>query len=99
MDTETITVRDTIIVPEVHKDTIFNYFTKDTVIIREGALTVKYSYNSHDSTVFLKGKCDEQTIIKERTVEVNRFYPRENWYWWVLGGVGIALFLALRKRK
>lgn len=82
-NTETITVIDTIKVPEVHRDSLFFYNQKDTVIIRKDNLEIKYYY-SNDS-VYIDGKCKEVTIIKERTVTVNKFKPRETWFWWVIG--------------
>ncbi len=61
---DTIFKRDTIYTVSVEKDTVFNYYTKDTVVIREGKLTMKYFYNDHDSTVYLKGKCEADTVYK-----------------------------------
>ena len=61
---DTLVVRDTVRVQSVKKDTIFKYFQNDTVIIREGRLTMKYFYNSTDSTVYLSGKCDTVFVIR-----------------------------------
>jgi len=68
---------DTIVTLSVTTDTVFNYFQKDTVIIREGKLTMKYFYNSHDSTVFLRGKCDADTIYKEYVTQINNVSAKE----------------------
>jgi hypothetical protein len=69
---DTIRIKDTVYVPSVQTDTIFKYFQKDTVIIREGKLTMKYYYNNHDSTIYLSGKCDTLNIIREVPVVVEK---------------------------
>ena len=69
---DTVRVKDTVYVPSVQTDTIFKYYQKDTVIIREGKLTMKYYYNNHDSTVYLSGKCDTLNIIREVPVVVEK---------------------------
>lgn len=69
---DTVRVKDTVYVPSVETDTIFKYYQKDTVIIREGKLTMKYYYNNHDSTVYLSGKCDTLNIIREVPVIVEK---------------------------
>jgi hypothetical protein len=82
-DTETITVTDTIRVSEVRKDSLFFYNQKDTVIIQRDNLQIKYFY-SNDS-VYINGTCKEVTVIKERVVTVNKYKPKENyWYLWVI---------------
>lgn len=91
--TETITVHDTVVVPEVRTDSIFFYNQKDTVIITRDNLEIKYFYNN--DSVYIDGRCKEKTIIKERTVTVNKYKPREVWYWWV---IGILLLLMVLKR-
>jgi len=67
LEKDTVLVHDTFIVSQIKKDTIFKfqYFQKDTVIIKEGRLTMKYFYNTIDSTVYLSGKCDTVKIIRE----------------------------------
>lgn len=95
--TQTVTVHDTTYINKVEKDTIFNYFQKDTVIIREGRLTMKYFYNNHDSTVYLSGTCDTIKIVKEIPVVVEKTVISYDWFarfkWWIIGGV-VLLFLA-----
>jgi hypothetical protein len=92
-DTETITVHDTIKVPEVHRDSMFFYNQKDTVIITKDNLEIKYFY-SNDS-VYIDGRCKEKTIIKERTVTINKYKQNPTWYWWI---IGILVGLLLLKR-
>ena len=71
--TDTLLVHDTLITKEVKKDTIFKYFQRDTVIIREGKLTMKYYYQSHDSTVYLKGECASDTIVRVVKVPYTKY--------------------------
>lgn len=68
---DTIYRKDSVMIDRVTKDTVFKYFQRDTVVVREGRLTMKYFYNSHDSTVYLNGKCDTIKVIKEVPVVVN----------------------------
>lgn len=93
---DTIVRVDTVITKDVSTDTVFKYYTKDTVVIREGKLTVKYFYNSHDSTVFLQGKCDADTVIRKIPVIVNKY--KTSWYeskslWWLLFFVAAILIV------
>ena len=93
---DTILRVDTVITKDVSTDTVFKYYTKDTVVIREGKLTVKYFYNSHDSTVFLQGKCDADTVIRKVPVIVNKY--KTSWYeskslWWLLFFVAAILIV------
>lgn len=100
---DTLTVHDTLVTTEVKKDTVFKYFQRDTVIIREGKLTMKYFYNRHDSTVFQWGKCASDTIIKEikvpyekASIKVDYFPP---WLKYLVYGLLILgiVFWAYRK--
>jgi hypothetical protein len=77
---DTLLVHDTIVTQNVTKDTIFKYFTKDTVIVREGKLTMKYFYNSHDSTVYLNGRCAPDTIIREIRVTYDYVQPKVDYF-------------------
>jgi len=77
--TDTVYKKDSVFVDRVTKDTLFKYFQKDTVIVREGRLTMKYYYNSHDSTVYLNGKCDTIKIIREIPVQVNTTEIKESY--------------------
>lgn len=100
--TDVITLYDTIIVNSVTKDTVFKYFTKDTVIVKQKNLTVKYFYNIKDSTVYLKGNCKGDTVIKtikvpyEKTVIKVDYFPK--WIWWAIGII-LALGIVLRLLK
>lgn len=72
LEKDTIRVHDTIRIASVQKDTVFYYYQKDTVIIKEGRLTMKYFYNTTDSTVYLTGKCDTIRVVKEIQVPVEK---------------------------
>jgi len=76
---DTIYKKDSVFINSVKKDTVFNYFQRDTVIVREGRLTMKYFYNNHDSTVYLSGKCDTIKIEKEVPVIVNNTEIKESY--------------------
>jgi hypothetical protein len=77
------------------KDTIFNYLVKDTVIIREGGLTMKYFYNTHDSTVYLSGKCDTIYIPYTKDIPVNQILNEDSggFNWWLIACIVLALLL------
>ena len=74
LEKDTVLVHDTIRISKVTKDTVFkfDYIQKDTVIIKEGRLTMKYFYNTKDSTVYLNGKCDTIKIIREIPVPIEK---------------------------
>jgi len=63
---DTIHVFDTVRINSVSTFTVFENNRTDTVIIREGRLTMKYFYK--DSLVYLSGKCD--TIFLNRVIKV-----------------------------
>ena len=67
-----ITVHDTIYTERIVKDTIFSFTnSSDTVILKQNNLQIKYFYNTHDSTVYIKGECKTDTIYKDRIITVN----------------------------
>ena len=85
---DTMIVHDTVITRSVKTDTIFKYYTRDTVVIREGKLVMKYFYNSHDSTVYLNGNCKSDTIYVEKKVPFEKtivkidYFPK--WLMWCI---------------
>ena len=89
---DTTYIRDTIYSTSVDHDTTFFYNQKDTVVIREGRLVMKYFYN--DSTVYLKGECLTDTIYRDKIIITNSTELKpdifDKWKWWIVG-----LFLAL----
>lgn len=89
----------TVTTEKVERDTVFHYDQRDTVIIREGKLTVKYHYNNHDSTVYVTGKCDPEIIETKVPVVVNKYRQSIAWTWIILAAMGYALlFFLFRKR-
>lgn len=96
---ESLTQSDTVfktiekIVPRVHKDTIFNYLQTDTVIIKEGQLTMKYFYNTITKEVYLDGKCDTVKIKVKVPVVVNKTTYKSravNWNWLLTALIAVA---------
>ena len=75
---DTIYQTDSIFVDRVRKDTAFYFNQSDTVIIKEGRLTMKYFYR--DSTVYLSGTCDTIKLIREVPVIVNKTELKGNFW-------------------
>ena len=97
--TEVVTFHDTIYTERVVKDTIFSFTnSSDTVILKQDNLQIKYFYNTHDSTVYIKGECKTDTIYKDRIVTINnKTYEwslkeaiKSNLLW-----IGLILFIVL----
>lgn len=101
--TDTIYRHDTTFIRSVQTNTVFHYQQKDTVVIKEGRLTMKYFYNSHDSTVYLNGKCDTIRIIKELPYMVNTTELKpdliDKYKWWLIGLGLVLVGLALWFKK
>lgn len=93
-------IHDTITVNSVSTDTLFKFYhvQKDTTIIREGRLTMKYFYNTKDSTVFLSGKCDTIRVPYEKTIIKNNYHESiGKWYWFLIILLGLIFVILLRK--
>lgn len=97
--TEVVTFHDTIYTERIVKDTIFSFTnSSDTVILKQDNLQIKYFYNTHDSTVYIKGECKTDTIYKDRVVTINnKTYQwslkeaiKSNLLW-----IGLILFIVL----
>lgn len=85
---DTTIIRDTIYSKSVKKDSLFFYNQKDTVVIREGKLVMKYFY-SRDS-VYLQGNCLTDTIYVDKTVITNTTELKpdySSWKEWILYGL------------
>lgn len=91
---DTIFKKDTVLINSVQTHTIFHYNQKDTVIVKEGRLTMKYFYN--DSTVYLAGKCDTVFVVKDIPVVVNKTEVKESnfLHLWV---IIVVLFIIIFK--
>lgn len=70
---DTVTRVDTITILPGVADTLIYYKQTDTVIVKENGVTVKYFYNTKDSTVYIHGERDTIRIIREVPVLVNNF--------------------------
>lgn len=108
---DTVMRVDTITILPGAADTIIHYKQSDTVIIKENGVTVKYFYNTRDSTVYIRGERDTIQIIREVPVQVNKFELKPETRWerivrgfkdfiipLLLGAVLILLILQYRKR-
>jgi hypothetical protein len=86
---------DTIITDSVSKDTVFRFgVIRDTVVLKEDKLTVKYFYNTSDSTVYLSGKCDPDTIRVEKVI--NNIETKESFNWtWIMIAFCLGILIAL----
>lgn len=78
---DTVLKKDTVLINSVQTHTVFYYNQKDTVIVKEGRLTMKYFYS--DSTVYLAGKCDTVFVVKDVPIVVNKTEVKESHPWWV----------------
>lgn len=79
--TDTIFRKDTLYTKGDWKDSVFNYFQTDTILLKQDKLTIKYFYN-HDSTIYLQGKCAPDTIYRNIPIQVNSVNIEQNLTWW-----------------
>jgi len=97
---DTTYVRDTIYSTSVKKDSLFFFNQKDTVVIREGKLVMKYFYN--DSTVYLKGECLTDTIYRDKIIVTNstdfKEDPLVKYRWWIIGLFAVMLLIAILRK-
>lgn len=103
VEKDTLLFIDTVVTSKVSKDTIF-YYSKDTVIIKEKNLTVKY-FERSDGSKYLKGECDRDTIYIREKIPYDRIVNKELTLWEkykemiLLLLALIILFALLRKMK
>lgn len=107
---DTVFRSDTLIIPPAAADTLIYYKQTDTVIVKENGVTVKYFYNTKDSTVYIKGERDTLKIIQQVPILVNNFTVKPETGWeraYRIGkdillcatfGALVVLFLLLRKK-
>jgi hypothetical protein len=69
--TDTVFKEIPVFIPQVRTDTIFTSSVGDTVVIQKERLQIKYVRLPGDS-VFIDGKCDSLTVIKEVPVTVTK---------------------------
>lgn len=72
---------DTTIILPSKADTLIYYKQTDTVIVKENGVTIKYFYNTKDSTVFIQGERDTVFVIKQIATEVNTFEVKPETTW------------------
>ena len=78
---DTVWHLDTFRIHEVYFDTVLkNQITRDTIIIKQDRLTIKY-FNSRDS-VFISGKCDSIVKLVNVPVNVNTVSLVETTHWY-----------------
>lgn len=96
--TDTITYHDSIFIDKIDKDTIFKlHLQRDTLILKQDRLTVKYFYNTHDSTVYIQGKCDSIIVYRDIKIPVEKIIVEQGWlskHKWLVIFV-LAFFAAL----
>jgi hypothetical protein len=99
---DTLIVHDTIYVKGDKMDTTFYYVQKDTVIVQEGRLVMKYFYNTHDSTVYLKGQCLPDTVFYEKQIITNNLElkadPLVKYRYWIIGLFLVLLIFAILRK-
>jgi hypothetical protein len=93
---------DTVVTDSVVTDTIFKHnLVRDTLTLHKDKLTVKYFYNTTDSTVYLWGKCDGDTVyVDKQIIHMEEF--KGNWLksnWFQILCVMIIAFLVFWYRK
>jgi hypothetical protein len=106
---DTVHKIDTIVINGHRLDTVFYYKQTDTIIKKENGITLKYFYNTRDSTVYLEGKRDTIVIIREVNVpSISLDTTNVTWYqklWFnirdylflILFGAFIVLFILFKK--
>ena len=101
---DTLIIHDTIVTKGVQRDTIFKHHVqKDTVFVHDGQLVMKYYYNIHDSTVYLKGQCLPDTVFYERQIISNNLTlapdPIMRYKWWIIGLFAVMLLIIVILRR
>lgn len=92
--TDTIYYRDTIVVSEVRLDTIVFAPLHDTIYVQKERLKFKLVRLPGDS-IFVDGKCEADTIYKDRIVTINKTEYKDSrpWWHWFLAGMLVAFFI------
>ena len=80
LEKDTVKVTDTLIIEKVQHDTVIDYNAFiDTVYITKGKLSIK-TVRVKDS-IFIEGKCDTDTIIREIKVPYEKIVIKELTFW------------------
>lgn len=93
---DTIFINDTTFITGVKLDTLIKWYSQtDTLRLINDRLTVKTFFNYRDTTVYIYGKCDADTIIKEIPITVQTVKPR-HWLWNKLDQLtGVFVFIVV----
>jgi len=102
----TIYSRDTIVTQSVSKDTLFSFTnTKDTVILKQDNMTIKYFYDTKTDSVYLKGKCDTVWITRDVPISVTNISSQQSFVdtikgkLWLIFIILVLLFLLFYKNR
>lgn len=96
--TDTLWHSDNIITKGFEKDTVMKALQPDTVYLKNNRLEVRYFYN-HDS-VFIKGKCLADTVIRQVPLIVKSTGSRETVYphWLWVAALVLVILIIWRRR-
>lgn len=75
-----------IVIPEIRRDTIFNYrYLRDTIVVNQSGIITKIKVDTVNQKVYVSTKCPEQTVTAKAPVIVHRTIEAESWLkWWFL---------------
>lgn len=103
--TDTIIVKDTLIVEAVRVDSTF-IDIGDTVTIENDRLVIRYKRDTITNRVFIEGECKADTIIREVRVPVEHYIYSETWLeklgirktwqkitFWLMIGISLLIIL------
>jgi hypothetical protein len=85
-------IHDTTFIAQAYADTVFNFNTRDTVIIQNNNFNAKYFRK--DSLIYLSGACAPDTIIKKITYYLPSL-PQSTIPLWLYVVIIVLCFLAL----
>jgi hypothetical protein len=85
-----------LVTERVQADTSFYFYQIDTVVMKQDRLTMKYFFN-HDSTVYLSGECEADTVIRQITVKAppQVMYKDKLHSWWFYVAFALVSAIAL----
>lgn len=101
---DTLIIHDTLKIANSVHDTLFHFtHTSDTIRLNQDRLRVKYFYNTHDSTVYLKGECDSIIVYRDIKVPYDKnvfnFDYAMKYKWWIIGLFAVILLIIAILRK
>lgn len=75
---DTIFKKDTVVSEGAMRDTTIHYYQRDTLVLKENNMVLKYYYNIRDSTVYLRGECLPDTVYRTIPVAINSVNFKDN---------------------